>query len=168
MTVASRDPGGAQRMKNERCTEFWWDEGTGSVITKVVTTCALPLDYKRERSVWGVWLHVPAEAIRGSTCRMASFTLIWSGVCADEQTKCESSWSLGGALEERQMIWISAPQSLEVVTVSQLCRECRHWLCVAARQQNITKHVWVSQRNPMRAGVKTNSRLAALDAPHPN
>ena len=60
---------GNKRMKNERCMEFWWDKGTGSVITKIVTTCAPPLDYKRERSVWGVWLHVPAEAIRGSTCR---------------------------------------------------------------------------------------------------
>ncbi len=78
---------GEQRMKNERCAEFWWDEGTGSVITKIVTTCAPLLDYKGERSVWGVWLHVPAEAIRGSSCRMASFSLIWSGVCADEQTK---------------------------------------------------------------------------------
>lgn len=137
-------------MKNERCMEFWWDEGTGSIITKVVTTCALPLDYKKERSVWGVWLHVPAEAIRGSTCKMASFALIWSGVCADEQTKCESSRALGGALQERQIIWIIVSQSLKVVTLSLLYHRCWHWIYVTTRQKNVTKHACVSQRNPCR------------------
>lgn len=131
-------------MKNEKRMEFWWDEGTGSVITKVVTTCAPPLDYKRERSVWGVWLHVPAEAIRGSTCRIASFTLIWSDVCADEQTTIgEASWALGGALQESQMIWICEPQSFDAGTVSYF-RYCRwRWLHVATGQK-ATEHLWIS------------------------
>lgn len=42
---------------------------------------------KGEKCVWGVWLHIPAEAIRGSSARMPSFTLIWSGVDTNEQTK---------------------------------------------------------------------------------
>lgn len=32
--VASRDGSRKQRMKNERCVEFWWDGGTGSVLTR--------------------------------------------------------------------------------------------------------------------------------------
>lgn len=32
--VASRDGSRKQRMKNEGCVEFWWDGGTGSVITR--------------------------------------------------------------------------------------------------------------------------------------
>lgn len=32
--VASWDGSRKQRMKNERCVEFWWDGGTGSVITR--------------------------------------------------------------------------------------------------------------------------------------
>lgn len=82
--VASRDPGSEQKMKNESCMEFWWDEGTGSVLTKIISTCILPLDYKGERSVWGVWLHVPAEAIRVPLWRWHH--LRSSDVASDQQT----------------------------------------------------------------------------------
>lgn len=150
-----RHPGtlaGNKRMKNERRAEFWWDEGTGSVVTKIVATCAPPLDYKR--SVWGVWLHVPAEAIRGSTCRTASFTLIWSGFCTDEQTKiCESSWALGGALQgsceslhSRVLKFLPPPNFAEVVNTGYMSPpECNR----ACLNPPV---------GPVQAGVESNSQ----------
>lgn len=86
-TVASRDGSKEQKDEKWEVHRILMRRGNRLRYNKIVTTCAPPLDYNRERRVWGVWLHVPAEAIRGSTCRLASFTLIWSGVWLMNKTK---------------------------------------------------------------------------------
>lgn len=127
--------GGEQRMKNERCGEFWRDEGTGSVSQKVVTTCVPLLDYRR---VWGIWLHVPAEAIRA---------LLVETVCVMSRQWVHSLLSTRGCSSRETNGGTSVLHSSENVSLLTFQSTL---LLIATRHQNVCGRV--SQRRKLTQG----------------
>lgn len=97
-----------KRMKNERCTEFWWDGGTGCVITRSSQHAHRRLitigreeceafDYTSQQRPLGVLL-VGWRHLRSSDLVSGWWT---------KQSLGESSCALGGALQEWQIKWVS-------------------------------------------------------------
>lgn len=108
-----------ERMKNEGRLEFWWNKGTGSAVTKVVATCALPLDYNRERSVCGAFDYISQQRPLGVLLlgchHLHSSDLV--STLMNKQT-VPILLSTRGCSWKIQMMWRFAPQSYKLLNFS--------------------------------------------------
>lgn len=160
--LASRDPGGEQRMKNERCTEFWWDEGTAALqqrssqhalrrlITKGREVCEA-FDYMSQQRPLGVllvgWHHLHSSDLASALMNKQRVRILLSTRgCSSRKTNdmniCAAEFWSCAASELRRPRW--------------------HWLHVATRQQNVIEHVWVSQRNLCRPEWKLTLKVSSI------